>query len=138
MPMKMFSAGAPPDRVTARNCFLVNQFATPGLGSLMGGRPVSGIGQLLLALVGFAFVIAWFVLTVIRDYDSISLQGNLSTTSPSHLGEAGGVLFAASWLWALVTSLSLLRDAGKSGDHGAANIPPRISDSTSRKPDGSR
>ena len=38
---------------SARNCALINQLATPGLGSLMAGRLVAGIGQLLLAVAGF-------------------------------------------------------------------------------------
>jgi hypothetical protein len=136
--MKIFSAAGPPDRVTARNCFLVNQFATPGLGSLMGGRWVAGIGQLLLAVAGFVLVIAWFVLVMIREFGSLSLQDNSATTLPAHLGEAGGLTFAASWLWALVTSLSLLRDSKKPGDPGSGGVPPRIDDPGSQKPDGSR
>lgn len=133
--MKIFSAAAPPDRVAARNCFLVNQLATPGLGSIMGGRLVPGIGQLLLALAGFALVIVWFVLNLVRDFDSMNAQGSLPTTSPAHLGEAGGLVFMASWLWALVTSLSLLQAAKRSSPPTAAGIPPRIEDSTTRKVD---
>ena len=41
---------------TARNAALVNQLATPGLGTIMAGRIVTGAGQLLLALAGFLFL----------------------------------------------------------------------------------
>ena len=57
--MKIFSGGKSLSPATARNCCLVNQFATPGLGSLMGRRIVAGIGQLLLAFLGAALVIYW-------------------------------------------------------------------------------
>ena len=41
---------APLSRSAARNAALLNQCATPGLGSLMAGRRLAGIGQLLLAI----------------------------------------------------------------------------------------
>jgi hypothetical protein len=132
--MKISSAGAPADSVTARNCFLVNQFATPGLGSIMGRRFLAGIGQLLLALAGFGLVIAWFSLTLVHAFDSAGADGGSPPPLASHLGEAGGLLFVISWFWSLATSLSLLRDARKSGRPGFESVPPLISDSTSRKP----
>ena len=107
--MKTYSAGKPLDRTTARNSFLVNQFATPGLGSLMARRYVAGSGQLLLALLGFGLVVAWFVSVMSRLYQQA--EGESSTSSAAWLGEAGALVFAASWLWSLVTSLSLLREA---------------------------
>src|SRR5678810_585571 len=109
MPTKTFSVGKPLDRTTARNCFLVNQFATPGLGSLMARRYVAGSGQLLLALIGAGLVIAWFVSVMSRVYQQV--EGDSLSSSAAWLGEAGAVAFIASWLWSLVTSLSLLRQA---------------------------
>jgi hypothetical protein len=116
--MKTFSAGKPLDRTTARNCFLINQFATPGLGSLMARRYVAGAGQLLLALIGFGLVVAWFISVMSRLYQQV--EGGSSSGSAGWLGEAGAVAFAASWLWSLVTSLSLLREAREKERH----VPP--------------
>jgi len=107
--MKTSSGGKPLDRTTARNSFLVNQLATPGLGSLMARRYVAGAGQLLLALIGFGLLVAWFISVMARVYRQV--EGDSSATSAAWLGEAGAVTFAASWLWSLVTSLSLLREA---------------------------
>ena len=75
----------------------------------MAGRWIAGIGQLILALAGVALFIAWFVAVLIQFY------GEINSDAPPRpvggLGEAGALMFLASWLWALVTSLSLLREA---------------------------
>jgi hypothetical protein len=107
--MKTSSAGKALSRTAARNSFLINQLATPGLGSLMAGRYLVGAGQLLMAVIGFAFVVAWFVLLMVQTYQQI--DSDIRPKSVAWVGEAGAVVFAVSWLWALVTSMSLLREA---------------------------
>ena len=105
----------PLDRPTARNCALINQLATPGLGSLMARRLVAGIGQLLLALAGFGMLIAWFILLAVQAYNQFA--NDLQPRPVGWLGAAGALVFAASWVWSLFTSLSILREA-------RANAPP--------------
>ncbi len=107
--MKTFLAAKPLSRTAARNSFLINQLATPGLGSLMAGRYVAGVGQILLALVGFGLVVAWFVTLITQIYQQVDTDAPLRTVA--WLGEAGGATFVAAWLWSLVTSVSLLREA---------------------------
>ena len=107
--MKISSAGKALSRTTARNSFLINQLATPGLGSLMAGRHVAGSGQLLLALAGFGLVLAWFIALLTQMYQQ--LDSDAQPKSVAWLGELGALIFAAAWLWALITSLSLLREA---------------------------
>jgi len=101
----------PLSRSTARNSALINQLATPGLGSLLAGRYAAGIGQLVLALAGFGMILGWFVLVLMQTFNDI--EGQASTKSYAWLGEAGALTFILSWLWALVTSLDLLREAGR-------------------------
>lgn len=123
--MKIFSAAKTLDPAAARNCFLMNQFATPGLGSLMGGRIIAGLGQLLLALIGFALVLVWFLRTMKEYYGLMS--GDVQEVSYSRYFLAGALFFAASWLWSLVTSLSLLRQAKKEPPiPPPLAVPPRI------------
>ena len=124
MPMKTSSGGKQLDGVAARNCFFLNQLATPGLGSLMAGKTASGLGQLALALAGFALVIAWFALTMIEAYQ----QFNSETPAKSYgwVGAAGALVFIAAWLWSLGTSFSLLRQARTLEAAAQKNIPPRI------------
>lgn len=99
----------PLNRATARNSALLNQLATPGLGSLMAGRITAGIGQLLLAVAGFGMVVAWFVTVIIQFYGLIG-GGDANPRSVSWLGLAGFGVFGLAWLWALVTTVGILRE----------------------------
>jgi hypothetical protein len=133
--MKIFSAADPVSRVRARNCFLVNQFATPGLGSLLGGKFLAGMGQLALALTGFALVSVWFVSILSQAYHMEDLDSVSEVKSSSRFGEAGALVFLASWFWALVTSLRLLRQSKQAGPADPPIISPeKISVSPSEKP----
>jgi len=80
----------------------------------MAGRRVAGIGQLLVAVAGFVMVIGWFVLLAMQIYNE--LINDAEPKSVAWLGEAGAVTFAAAWLWSLVTSLSVLREARANED----------------------
>lgn len=120
-------AGKSKRRTRAMNCALVNQLATPGLGSLMARRYVAGTGQLLLAIAGFALVVLWFVLMLGQ---TISAINNDTQPKPyGWVGELGGLLFILAWFWSLVTSLSLLREA-KAEDELVAQseTPPPLPD----------
>lgn len=120
MLMRTFTGAKPLDRITARNCFLANQCATPGLGSLMAGRRAAGIGQLFVAVAGFALVILWFVLRMSQLYNQIF--NDAQPQSVAWAGEVGAAIFAAAWLWSLVTSLSVLRQARSS----PSATPPKL------------
>jgi hypothetical protein len=124
MRMKIFSATKPVKRSAALNCLLVNQFATPGLGSLMGGRIIAGLVQLALSLVGFAFVVGWFIQLFMDLYRQITNLPLRPKPFP-WLGGVGLVIFAAGWLLAWVTSISLLREARQNAPE-KPSIPPKI------------
>ena len=97
-------------RAKARNAALLNLLGTPGLGSLVAGRWLAGLGQLLLALAGFAMICVWCIKEVNREWQ----QGMDFESAPTHaipftLLTAGSAIFVLSWVWSLVTSISLLR-----------------------------
>ncbi len=106
--MKIFSGGKQLNAASARNCLLVNQLATPGLGSLMGGRFIEGLGQLALAFLGAGLVLFWVFKTMQQEFDLPDIETPLSYNK---WGWAGTCFFIASWLWSLLTSLSLIRQA---------------------------
>jgi hypothetical protein len=112
----------PLSRSAARNFALLNQLATPGLGSLLAGRRLAGAGQLFLAVAGFGLVLAWFVAVLLQVYNDI--EGQPQTKSMAWLGETGAITFAAAWVWALFTSLSLLRETRDNGNE--SNLPPHL------------
>ncbi len=96
---------------TARNYALLNQLATPGLGSLLGGRWLVGSIQLLLAVAGFCLILAWFVKIMLMLYQQIDGNSASVPGSVAWLGESGAAAFALAWIWSLFTSISLVREA---------------------------
>jgi hypothetical protein len=106
----------------------MNQFATPGLGSLMGRRIVAGTGQLLVAVAGFLLFCAWFVNVVTQYYALIARD--IHPDLRYWLAYSGVGLFALAWLWAWVTSFSLLREARRNEREGklisTEPAPPRL------------
>jgi hypothetical protein len=122
---------------TARSALLVNQFATPGLGSLMAGRWLAGTGQLALAVAGFVMVVAWFLETMVQLYGQI--DGDVPPHPVGWIGATGAILFAMAWLWALVTSVSLVRETAGTGETSPENpevkaMPPRMADLPDKPP----
>jgi 4a-hydroxytetrahydrobiopterin dehydratase len=111
--MKPSSATPKTDRTKARNAALLNQLATPGLGSLFAGRWIAGSGQLLLSLLGFGLVLVWFVQMMLSYYGQMFGDGT-AHHPPTYTGLVlGAVTFALAWVWSLATSFSLLRAASK-------------------------
>ena len=104
----------PVDGAAARNAALINQCATPGLGSLMAGRWIVGSGQLALAVAGCVMVIVWFFKIMIQYFGQIT--GDVQPRPVGWIGATGGILFVGSWLWAWVTSISLFFEARRNAE----------------------
>ncbi len=119
-------AQKPGSQSAARNAALVNQLATPGLGSLMAGRWIAGLGQLALAVAGFVMVVVWFFEVMIQYYGQVA--GDVPAHPVWRIGVAGAILFVASWFWALVTSVSLLRAAKPDEPAAPKPVPPPLKD----------
>ena len=98
----------------------MNQFATPGLGSLMAGRLFAGACQIMLAVAGFFFIVAWFINVMVQFYGQI--EGNVAVKPVGWLGLTGTAIFLLSWVWSLFTSLSIVR-ASKQAALDKANFP---------------
>ncbi len=96
----------------------MNLFATPGLGSLMGRRWVAGAGQLGIFVAGFVFFAIWFV-EVMRSYYGQMFDGGGNTYIRHWLALTGIILCACGWLWSLVTSISLIREAKRNEREGS-------------------
>jgi hypothetical protein len=120
----MFSFIKPLTPASARNAALVNQLATPGLGTLMLGKFALGFSQLALACAGFLFVIVWFCMVLSQYYGQIS--GTAEIKSVAWIGILGGLLFVASWVWSLITSIGFIREANRAANR-ESSVPPRIS-----------
>lgn len=92
----------------------MNLFGTPGLGSLMVGRLFEGIGQLLVFLAGFILFCFWFFETMANYYrQAFSENPPSAGAGYGRFAIAGAVLCAIAWLWALVTTLSVMREVSR-------------------------
>ena len=105
----------PLSRSKAGNCVLINQCATPGLGSILARRYVAGAGQLLVALAGFGLFIAWFVQVMIKFYSLIN-DASADARMDFFLLKLGLIIFAIAWLWAWFTSINVMREARRNAE----------------------
>jgi hypothetical protein len=119
-------------RTAAWNAALVNQFATPGLGSLMAGRWLAGMGQLFLAVAGFVLLMVWFCDIMIQYYGQIS--GDVQPHPVGWIGELGAVVFGAAWLWALVTSINLVVREKTEEPAVPQTVPPPMTNPPAKPP----
>jgi 4a-hydroxytetrahydrobiopterin dehydratase len=102
----------------ARNAALMNQFATPGLGSLLAGRWLAGGGQLLVFLAGFVIYCAWAIKNLSQYYSLMYSDMPVQNIGWNRTAWIGVALCVAAWLWSLVTSISLMREASQSDVDG--------------------
>jgi len=109
----------PLSRARITTCILVNLAATPGLGSIWARRRLAGTFQLLLAVIGFCLIVGW-MLKAIWTSVSQEIDGSTPATVPGWMWKWGLVIFVASWLWSLVTSISLWREIKPD------NVPPKL------------
>lgn len=128
----------PLTRNRAWTCLLVNQLATPGLGSMMGKHYLAGTGQLLLALAGFGLLMFW----LLKYFYGMAFQplDAPAPTGPYYgwTGIAGVLCFLVSWIWSGVTSLALLRQAKIEDPAPLPGLPPLKPDAAPRPPEPPR
>ena len=133
MPMKVslaLGARQPLSSQTAWGCLTTN-LTMPGFGSLVAGR-ASGYGQAALALGGTIISVVFggrFIFWYVANWSRF----HASEADPmAALGEMWLVLrwpvlgigiFCVGWVWALATSLQILRSSKKPAP---ASVPPRL------------
>ena len=104
------------DRQAAQACIAAN-LGMPGAGSLMAGRRI-GYGQMAVALLGLGVTLVcglmfavWYIQNLDRlrapEADPLVVLAELWRQLRGAL--AGMGLFFIGWLWALTTSLGILR-----------------------------
>ena len=103
----------------------INLFATPGLGSCMGGRKPAGAGQLCFSVAGFLLITTWMFKTF-YGVVSAELNGTDSVAPTAIWWQAGVFCFALAWVWSLLTSISLVREASSA----PVAVPPPLASLT--------
>jgi hypothetical protein len=95
---------------------------------MMGRRFFAGTGQLILAFVGFFLMLGWMLKLFYRIFQE-QLGGPISQNSSGWMLKWGLIVFGISWLWSLVTSVSLLWEAKMDERKNHENAPPKLADS---------
>jgi hypothetical protein len=117
----MKTSSATPSPPTPRTpavwlCIVINQLAFPGLGTIMAGRRV-GYPQAAIMLAGFFLAtgfLVWFILCVLRwaGHQEWSEADFRAQYRPYHWALHWGIgLCVVSWIWALFSSVTLLRQS---------------------------
>lgn len=114
MPMNTFSNEHPNksvDKQTAWTCTLANLLVAPGLGSIAAGLRI-GYVQLAIAVIGLILSVIG-VVGVVRDWSG---EGGFAGGMPAAfwVASSGFALFLVAWLWALLISVRLHREANRS------------------------
>lgn len=111
----------PPKRTSAWLAVIVNQFAFPGLGTIMMGRRV-GYLQATIMVVGFVMVTGFLVWYIVC---AVCYASNPTWSEADFTGRYrpykwtltwGLTLSAIAWVWALVSSLQILRAQARSAE----------------------
>jgi hypothetical protein len=119
----------PLSRQTAWGCLTTN-LALPGFGSLAAGR-FSGYFQVALALLGLtlssvfaARFFAWYVSHRADLQNELDPVASLSAVWAQVRWPLLGIgVFFLGWVWSLVTSCQIVREAKAAERH---NVPPRL------------
>jgi hypothetical protein len=126
----------PPERSLSSDCAwacVLQNLATPGIGSLKARRIFSGICQLTLAIASCFLIFAWVVEWSYRIYQAQNDEP-IPQNPSGWLLKWGVVCFGLSWLWALITCVSLVLRAKAAERRNPQRIPPRLGDSSGKPP----
>ncbi len=112
------------DRLQA--AIILNQLATPGLGSWIAGHRGAGAGQLTLACVGFGMFVVYFVRLMMESWQTV--ETGLDLQLPwAGWWRWGLLVFGVAWAWAGVTSVQIgCRLRSLQPDPEPTELPPRL------------
>jgi hypothetical protein len=126
------SSERPLTRDRAWACVMQN-IATPGLGSLKARRIFAGVCQLTLAIASCVLICAWVIGWSYRIYLAQNDE-TIPQDSSGWLLKWGIIFFGASWLWALITCVSLVLRSKAAERGNSPNVPPRLVDEPGKPP----
>jgi hypothetical protein len=97
-------------------CAAMNQLAFPGAGTVMAGRKI-GYLQGTLMVSGFLltmYFFCWYIGSLLQapfqnDWNEAVFYGEVARRK--WVAIIGGIICAAAWLWALASSLSIVKEA---------------------------
>jgi TM2 domain-containing membrane protein YozV len=109
--MKPSSDPAPVDRRDAWGFLITNLLVFPGAGSLLAGRRVEGVCQIILASIGMILTVVWFSRFVYSVYVEKGFPADPFQGIGTGLTGIG--VFAVSMGWSAITVGVMLRRSGR-------------------------
>lgn len=103
---------------------IINQLATPGLGTWMAGRRVAGAGQLVLACIGFVLIVMFLGLIIINTIRSAE-TGLEAPLPPANWWQWGMIFFGIAWIWAGFSSIQMWMELR--AQRRSTQVPPPLS-----------
>ncbi|MGE3312464.1 MAG: hypothetical protein AB7O66_21055 [Limisphaerales bacterium] len=91
---------------------IINQLATPGLGSWIAGHRVAGVGQLAFSILGFLDFLVRCVRLIIGSFQA-ALDGAPPPPFPWDAWHRALVVFGIAWVWAGLTSVQIALEMRK-------------------------
>src|SRR5690349_16048780 len=97
-------------------CAAMNQLAFPGAGTVMAGRKI-GYAQGIIMIAGFLltmYFFCWYIGSLIQapfqnDWNETVFYNEVGRRK--WLGIIGAIICLVAWLWALLSSLSIVKEA---------------------------
>jgi hypothetical protein len=111
----------------------MQNLATPGIGSLKARRIFAGSCQLALAIASCVLICAWVAGWSYRIYLA-QIDETIPQDSSGWLLKWGVICFGVSWLWALITCVSLVLQAKAAERKNPQKVPPRLADLPDKPP----
>lgn len=107
--------------------YVLLNISVPGWGSWKAGRKIAGFGELFIVVVGLFLLGIWFFEWMNRIIHS-ELGDSLPPVPANGWWQWGIGLCVVSWVWTIVTGVSLLREAKAQEKLARQNMPPRLAD----------
>jgi hypothetical protein len=113
-------------------CVMLN-FSLAGLGTLKAGRIFSGICQLVTVFAGFFLMCAWMFEWIYRIFQA-QLGETVLKNPAGWLWRWGIAGFCVSYIWTLLSCMSLMRRAKANEEKNRQNVPPRLENLSGKPP----
>ena len=107
--------------------YILLNLSIPGWGSWKAGRKVAGIGELVIVIAGLLLIGIWMLDWMNRIFQS-QLGDSLPPVPANWLWQSGVACCVVSWIWTIVTGVSLMQEAKANEAENRLNVPPRLDD----------
>jgi hypothetical protein len=107
--------------------YVLLNISVPGWGSLKAGRIFAGLGELAIVVTGLVMLAAWFFEWMNRIVQS-EIGDSLPPVPPAWLWQGGVISCVISWVWTIITCVSLMREARAYEAEVRRNTPPVLAE----------